>query len=146
MPTVNYSPANSFSSYVNSDFPRKQNRSNGITYGTQSMPQKFNSADGTSSFSIGRSIYLESEHKNNKNLGYAMGKTSGNTVNIHSADLYIQRKKNHAIGRGTMPLESTPGVQPALSFKTQGNTNLNIINAARRRCRNSGSVPPKQIR
>ena len=133
-------------------FPLKQNINNGITNSKGGMPQKFRGADGGASFAMGRSLYanrsrlpttsLEELYRiqkmNNINGFYVTGKP----INIQSSDQYIQRKKNLAIGKGSMPGFNNGSTD--LSFKSNKNSNINTSNDARRRCRSGGCVAPKK--
>lgn len=127
-------------------FPIKQHINNGITKGYYGMPQKFRGADGTSSFSKGREIYARSVSKE-KNILELQGEYSkksigGKPVGVQDSELYIQRKKNIAIGKGSIPGPATTQTDSTLSFKTQYKSNLNTIKMAKRRVRNLGYVPP----
>jgi len=57
----------------------------------------------------------------------------------------IQRRKNQAIGKGSMPGQTKDGGPTELAFKS--NIKANIINSydARRRCRSSGYVVPPKV-
>ena len=134
-------------------FPLKQNINNGVTTSKNGMPQKFNVADGGSSFSMGRNVYLNTTRANDDDIVYLTAAfknksspyLSGKVINVQSSDQYIQRKKNQAIGRGSMPGQTNDNGSTVLSFKTQSNSNYNTINSARRRCRNSGYVIPAKV-
>ena len=158
MPTVYYSP----NSQNPVSFPLKQNINNGITNSNYGMPQKFNGADGGASFSMGRNIYLNT-HKANETTQVSLtnayakrhscstcnkqqcGCMSGKSIPVQSSDQYIQRRKNQAIGRGTITGQN--GGSTALSFKTTqtGNKHSTSANSALRRSRSGGSVTPRNI-
>ena len=141
-------------------FPLKQNINNGITRGKNGMPSKFASSDGGSSFAIGRSQYVNTTNTTNQTLeklyteeqphcSYTTGRRinrqcvrGGKPFNIESADQHIQKLKNLAIGKGSMPDEDTGSVSRELSFKSSTASNFNTVRSAVRRCRSSGAVAP----
>ena len=146
-------------------YPLKQNIINtGITNSKYGMPQKFNGADGGAAFSMGRNIYVNAI-KTPKNCNsplknikieleeeYAKKKPScnnkkhscniGKSIPVQSSDQYIQRRKNQAIGSGT--IRECGNKQ--LAFKTTKTTQQQHQQiSAVRRCRSSGSVVPKSV-
>ena len=157
MTVVRYSPNSSNPV----SFPLKQNTNNGITTSKNGMPKKFNVADGGSSFSMGRNVYLNTTRANENNIvsltdeykkkrgcscnNQKCSCSSGKLINVQSSDQYIQRKKNQAIGKGSMPGQTNDNGSTELSFKTQSNSNRNTVNSARRRCRNSGYIIPAKV-
>ena len=151
-------------------FPLKQSKNNGITDSKGGMPQKFNGADGGSSFSAGRNLYIKTTLANESNNIIALteafrnkkkctcavncnhisceckvcnsryyGCSVGKSINVQSSDQYIQRKKNQAIGKGSMPGQTKDGGSTKLSFK---NPNFNTSRDALRKCRSGGCVAP----
>lgn len=141
-------------------FPLKQyNLKNGTTYTKNGMPSKFNGSDGGASFAMGRNFYVNTKI-NNQNLeelykkhkpacSYETGRKltsqcnrGGKPFNIESSDQYIQKKKNQAIGKGSMPGQNTTNSSYELSFRSQQSSNINTIRAATRRSRNSGYITP----
>jgi hypothetical protein len=131
-------------------FPLKQNINNGKTTAKNGMPQKFRGADGGTSFAIGRNIFRNTV-SNTVSLAelYAKQKSEGKYVTgkpivTQSSDQHIQKIKNQAIGKGSMPGQFNNG-PTELSFRPQIASTRNTTRAALRRCRSSGSVaPPKK--
>ena len=69
---------------------------------------------------------------------------SGNKSMVASADDYIKRKKNIAIGKGTTPNSLNPNLDLNTQFGFKGTTSQMDANRARRKARGSGYiVPPK---
>ena len=129
---------------VNASFPLRQSLNNGQTKAYMGMPQKFAGADGGASFAMGRNTFIRGSTLNQeknadpknadpKNANPKNGKPIKNT----SSDLYIQRKKNNAIGRGST--KQALATNEIISFK---NVNVNTTNAALRKARSSGCVAP----
>ena len=75
----------------------------------------------------------------------------GKSINVQSSDQYIQRRKNQAIGRGSMPGQQTDNTGSyKLSFKTtyeipSTNQHTSVANTALRKIRSSGNVPPPKV-
>lgn len=87
-----------------SSIPRKQCSNNGETTGKMSMPAKFAGADGGTSFSLGRSTYINAYLNGDDKFNYAIESNlpkQGKPVQSQSADQHIQQKKNNAIGRSS---------------------------------------------
>lgn len=149
MTIVHYTPRCS----IPTSFPLKQNINNGITYTKNGMPQKFNGADGGSTFALGRKRYINTTLANEKNNIVSLEKNkhscscntrvcscaAGKYINVQSSDQYIERIKNRAIGKGSMPGQTNNFESSTLSFKSQS---FNTTNNALRRCRNGGCVAP----
>jgi len=136
MPIVKYSPDYSEQGNLIS----KQTLNNGITYIIRGMPAKFANTNGNSTFSIGRTIYSKTNNtidNNSTNLSGYRNKA----LDVIESDQYIQRKKNLAIGKGTMPGIGNKNESTKLSFKSY---DPQASASALRRCRNSGYVPPKK--
>lgn len=69
---------------------------------------------------------------------------SGNKSIVTSADDYIRRIKNIAIGKGTTPNSLNPALNLNTKFGFKGNTSQMDVNRARQKMRSSGYiVPPK---
>ena len=146
--------------YNSASIPIKQNRNNGITHVKNGLPAKFEGADGSASFAIGRNLYINRNKQSNLILddlyktqkpscSYTTGRRinatcvrGGKPFNIDSSDQYIQKLKNQAIGRGSMPNTPDKYNNIDLSFKSSTASNLNTTKSAVRRCRNGGSVAP----
>ena len=145
MQVVNYEPKYP-ECRVPASFPTKQNINNGITNGYYGMPQKFRGADGANTFSSGREVYARAIHKENNLIAlqneYKKKNIPGKPVGVQDSTLHIQRKKNIAIGKGSIPGNNTTETSSTLSFKAQYNSNRNTVNSALRRTRNLGYVPP----
>lgn len=150
-----------YSSKPNStSIPLKQNINNGLTRVKNGLPAKFEGADGGTSFAIGRTQYINTKQESNQTLkelykikqpscSYITGRRinsscvrGGKPFNIDSADQHIQKLKNRAIGRGSMPSTPDKDNNIDLSFKSSTASNLNTTKAALRRCRNGGCVAP----
>ena len=89
MTVVSYKPSYS-SALQNASFPSKQSITNGITLGGMSMPKKFRGADNETSFSLGRAVYIKSEHAKKSQKP----KVSQNSQNSDLTDLLLL--KNNA--------------------------------------------------
>lgn len=146
-------------------YPIKQNINNGITTAKGGMPAKFRGADGGASFAMGRNLYsnttkanesynlvsLTEAFKNKKECNSKYyGCSVGKSINVQSSDQYIQRRKNQAIGKGSMPGQTPDGGSYKLSFKTtyeipSKNQQTSVANTALRRSRSSGYVPPPKV-
>ena len=139
-------------------FPRKSCRTNGTV--DAGMPAKFQVADGTSTFAMGRNIYTNTTtaqaHVDLKTLfiehpppfSYQTGRQitnkstrGGKPFNIESSNDYIARKRNQAIGKGSMPGQTHNNGSTRLSFIEQPNISHQTARSALRRVRNSGNVP-----
>ena len=83
-----------------------------------------------------------SEFNSNIRHNRYSGCNVGKSINIQSSDQYIQRRKNQAIGRGSVPVQTNNTGPYKLSFRSQ---NYNTVNTALRRNRNSGYVPPPKV-
>ena len=141
---------------VNASFPLRQSLNNGQTKAYMGIPQKFNVADGGASFAMGRNIFIKSRaniaNANPDNINLPNNSSYSQTVisqahqisirnskpiNNTSTDLYIQRKKNNAIGQGST--KSALATNEIISFK---DVNKNTKNSALRRARSGGCVAP----
>lgn len=149
------------SSQQNSSFPLRSNRIGlAISHSRTGMPAKNLTSENGSLFSNGRKIYyalnsgqpekLLTEADNSKfsKSGYNVSRNmqslqNGKPIPNNSSDLYIARKRNLAIGRGsTQPKNVT---NPTISFNTNNKSNINTINQAKHLCRNSGCIPSKKV-
>jgi hypothetical protein len=89
---------------------------------------------------------FNSDIRHNRYSGCNVGKS----INVQSSDQYIQRRKNQAIGRGSVPVQTNDTGSYKLSFKTtfempSTNQHTSVARSALRRSRNSGNVPPPKI-
>jgi len=132
MPVVKYSPTYSDKNNLNANLNSMQTLNTGITYIKRGMPMKFANADGNASFAIGRAIYSQTSGTIDKNSTITSGYRH-KALDVIASDQYIQRKKNLAIGKGTMSND-------IVSFKSY---DPQAATSALRRCRNSAYVPPK---
>ena len=145
-----------WSAYRNASFPITTSRLGiGSSNASMGMPAKFGYSDNENSFSSARKMYLqgafakqpltsELDNKKFSTNGYNyLGSrnmqtvTNGKPIPNNASDLYIARKKNLAIARG-----STSRSIEEKSFK---NSNVNTVNKAKQLCRSSGCVPSKKI-
>ena len=162
--------------------PLKQSSNVRFTNVNSGMPTKFAYADGGSTFSTGRKIYIDApqysdivpgntphqsirvdSHTSSVDIKWSNTKITipgqrrnalyetqtrccknGKMTVVSSADEYIERKKNRAIGRG---ISSSSGFLTFADNNLQGNhtNNLSVTNA-KRRTRNSGYVVPPKCR
>lgn len=148
---------------INPDFSRISNRVGiGIAKSITGMPMKNLTSDNGNTFSSGRQVFYalnsgipqrlltrEDNAKFSKSgynyLGARNMQTlqNGKPIPNNSSDLYIARKRNLAIGRGSTQNPSV--TNPAISFNTNTKSNINTINQARRSARNSGAIPSRQV-
>lgn len=123
-----------------STIPRKQYINNGQVKGSvMGMPQKFSGADGGNSFALGRLTYINS-YSNGGGKREVTDNTNpkGKPVVSQSSGQHIERKKNNAIGRGSVN-RNTDGV---IQFKS---VDQNLVNSKLGRTRSAGYVaPPKK--
>jgi len=109
------------------------------------MPAKFYPADGGSTFSRGRQVYIQNAGYDyhlrkqklvpHRKVGHVVGATDG--ANRQPSSSYTETKRNVAIGKSS---KNTNG--PYISFS---GVNKNDSNHARRRARSGGAVaPPKK--
>jgi len=137
---------------LRSSFPSRQSINNGVSIGYYGMPQKFRGADGGTIFSLGREVYAKAIPREQntipslEKLYNSKNKIPSKSIRIEETGEYIQRKRNTAIGKGSIPNQTNDDDEILLSFKTLFNSNRNTIKTALRRNRNSGYVvPPKVI-
>lgn len=151
------------SSYQNASFPLKSNRLGlGVSYSRTGMPLKDLTSDNGTTFAIGRKAYYELNsgkpeplltHLDNSKFsksGYnyigsrnMQSLQNGKPIPNNSSDLYIERKRNLAIGRGSN--QNKRIIDPKVSFVSNTRQNINTINQARHLCRNSGCIPSKKV-
>ena len=109
------------SSYQNASFPLKSNRLGlGVSYSRTGMPLKDLTSDNGTTFVIGRKAYYQlnsgipqpllssSDNSKFSKSGYnyigsrnMQSLQNGKPIPNNSSDLYIERKRNLAIGRGS---------------------------------------------
>ena len=97
------------------------------------MPLKNLTSDNENSFIIGRKIFIKtfnniSENNKTKEQEKNLKNLKPQPLKNNSADLYINRKKNNAIGKGSY--------SNLFSFNTVIKTDLNTINNSRNLVRN----------
>jgi hypothetical protein len=149
-------------SQQNASFPLRSNRLGlGTSNSRTGMPLKDLTSDNGTTFAIGRKTYyalnsgkqqLLSSSDNSKfsKSGYnyigsrnMQSIQNGKPIPNNSSDLYIERKRNLAIGRGST--QNKRIIDPKVSFVSNSRQNINTINQARHLCRNSGCVPSKKV-
>lgn len=147
------------SSLENASFPIRSNRSNiGITNSGTGMPAKFQVSDNSNTFSLARKQFfsgslnkqsllssINNSQFSNTSYNYLGSKNmqsvkNGKPIVNNSSDLYINRKKNLAIARGSTMNKNLENIE--ISFKS---VDKNTVNTARHLCRNSGYVTPKKV-
>ena len=147
------------SSQQNASFVTRNGRLGiGIAETHTGMPSKIYTSDNGNSFSSGRKLFFAGS-LNRPDLSHTLDKSTfsksgynylgtrkmqslqnGKPIPNNSSDLYISRKKNLAIGRGST-LEKTVN-NPEIKFKV---VDKNTVNQAKRSARNSGYIPSRQV-
>ena len=113
----------------------KTDINNGALNSINAMPQKDGTSDGTSTFELGRSVYLATHATNNppmcqNNQKKWMGNRDSSQVTAN--------RRNSGIGKSSI----NTSTQNVISFTTY--KDVNVVNDALRRCRAGGAVaPPK---
>ena len=164
---------NSYRKFLLGSIPKEQTYNNSIISvkyipGKRNMtlmPSKFQSSDGTASFSQGRNIFLNLEKPNiptnnyelkqefiidkNKNCNVRNNKYScsvGKFLPVQSGDQHIQRLKNRAIGRGTLAKQQGHNYVASFSgLNHRKSINYQNTQQALRRLRNRGYVVPPKV-
>jgi hypothetical protein len=151
------------SSYQNASFPLRSNRIGlALANARTGMPSKNLTSDNGATFSTGRKTYyslnsgkpeplltyLDNPKFSKSGYNYIGARNmqslqNGKPIPNNSSDLYIARKRNLAIGRGSTQNQNV--TNPAISFNTNTASNLNTINQARHSCRNSGCIPSRKV-
>jgi|TARA_R110002072_G_scaffold345_3_gene2336 hypothetical protein len=151
------------SSKINADFSRISNRVGiGISQSITGMPMKNLTSDNGNTFSSGRQVFYalnsgipqplltSADNAKFSKSGYnylgarnMQTLQNGKPIPNNSSDLYIARKRNLAIGRGSTQNPSVSN--PAISFNSNVRANLNTVTQARRSARNSGAIPSRQV-
>ena len=103
----------------------KNNLNNGSIASTRAMPLKDSTSDNSSRFSAAREVYTETTPDTSQKKWFGNRDSSSVT----------QRRKNNAIGKGSINANNT-----TLSFTS--NTEKNTVNNALRRTRAGGSTVP----
>ena len=121
----------------------KQADNNAVMSCPSAMPSKFYPSDGGNDFAMGRAVYLRTlggaKYANpaNVNSAYCQGGSKKWATQNHDTELYIERKRNNAIGQSSINKNGVP-----LSFRSNDDT---IRNTRLQRCRAGGcTAPPKK--
>ena len=136
---------------LKSSFPSRQSISNGGSYSYYGMPQKFSVADGGTLFSLGREVYSraitkEKQDRQALEKAYANNiKLPAKSIKVHDSHEYIERKRNIAIGKGSIPGSRNSDEPTPFTFKAINNSNINTVRNALRKNRNSGYVVPPKV-
>ena len=119
----------------------KQADNNAVLSCPSAMPSKFYPSDGGNDFAMGRSVYLRTlggaNYASPANSAYCQGGSKKWVSQNHDTELYIERKRNNAIGQSSINANNVP-----LSFRSNDAT---IRNTRLQRCRAGGcTAPPKK--
>ena len=119
----------------------KQADNNAVLKSPSAMPAKFNPSDGGNDFAMGRSVYMRTlagaNYESPKSSAYCEGGSKKWVSQNHDTELYIERKRNNAIGQSSINRNGVP-----LSFRSNDDT---IRNSRLQRCRAGGCIaPPKK--
>jgi len=107
----------------------KQADNNAVMSCPSAMPSKFYPSDGGNDFAMGRAVYMRTlggaKYANpaNVNSAYCQGGSKKWATQNHDTELYIERKRNNAIGQSSI---NKNGVKGALNsgFKSGGGSAL----------------------
>jgi hypothetical protein len=119
----------------------KQADNNAVLSSPSAMPSKFYPSDGGTEFAMGRNVYLRTlggaNYESPTSSSYCQGGSRKWATQNHDTVLYIERKRNNAIGQSSINANGVP-----LSFRSN---NSNIRNTLLQQCRAGGAVaPPKK--
>ena len=107
----------------------KQNINNGTLSAIKSMPQKDSTSDGSSTFEMGRKVYV-----NNSNVSVPLI-TNKKWLGNRDASQVATNRRNTAIGIGSVNAANQP-----ISFTTKND--INVRSDALARVRGGGAVAP----
>jgi len=108
---------------------------NGALRFVNAMPQKDSTSDGTSSFEMARSVYLET---NSVKTAPTYQNNHKKWMGNRDASQVTANRRNNSVGKGSI----NTNTNNLLSFTTH--KDVNVVNDALRRCRAGGAVaPPK---
>ena len=118
----------------------KQADNNAVLSAPSAMPAKFYPSDGGNDFAMGRAVYLRTlggaNYASAASSAYCQGGSKKWAVQNHDTELYIERKRNNAIGQSSINAAGVP-----LSFRSNDNT---IRNTRLQRCRAGGCTAPRK--
>jgi hypothetical protein len=118
----------------------KQADNNAVLSSPSAMPSKFYPSDGGNEFAMGRSVYLRTlggaNYASPLNSAYCQGGFKKWATQNHDTELYIERKRNNAIGQSSINANGVP-----LSFRSNDTT---IRNTRLQQCRAGGCTAPRK--
>ena len=118
----------------------KQADNNAVLSSPSAMPSKFYPSDGGNEFSMGRHVYLRTlggaNYESPASSAYCQGGSKKWATQNHDTELYIERKRNNAIGQSSINTNGVP-----LSFRSNDST---IRNTRLQRCRAGGCTAPRK--
>jgi len=118
----------------------KQADNNAVLKSPSAMPSKFYPSDGGNDFAMGRSVYLRTlggaNYASPLNSAYCQGGFKKWATQNHDTELYIERKRNNAIGQSSINANGVP-----LSFRSNNST---IRNTRLQQCRAGGCTAPRK--
>ena len=118
----------------------KQADNNAVLSSPSAMPSKFYPSDGGNDFAMGRHVYLRTlagaNYESPLSSAYCDGGSRKWATQYHDSELYIERKRNNAIGQSSINANGVP-----LSFRSN---NATIRNTLLQRCRAGGCTAPRK--
>ena len=111
-----------------------QDMNNGALKSINAMPQKDSTSDGTSSFELARTVYMNTYPV--KSQIPLVQNNQKKWLGNRDASQVTANRRNNSVGLGSINTNSTTTV----SFTTF--RDVNVVNDAKRRCRSGGAVPP----
>ena len=118
----------------------KQADNNAVLSSPSAMPSKFYPSDGGNEFAMGRNVYLRTlagaNYESPLSSAYCDGGSKKWATQYHDSELYIERKRNNAIGQSSINYNGVP-----LSFRSNDST---IRNTRLQRCRAGGCTAPRK--
>ena len=119
---------------------------------SKSMPNKFSSSDGTSTFMLGRRAFSEKTYESyiNNNLPNNLANEYKSKLNIKSSNIYAKPLANNSSDLRTQRLRLLNIGRGSTSLKNEndniifGKEDKNFVNNALSRVRGGGSVAPKK--
>jgi hypothetical protein len=118
----------------------KQAGNNAVLSAPSAMPAKFYPSDGGNDFAMGRAVYLRTlggaNYASPASSAYCQGGSKKWAGQNHDTELYIERKRNNAIGQSSINAAGVP-----LSFRSNDHT---IRNTRLQRCRAGGCTAPRK--
>ena len=119
----------------------KQADNNAVLSAPSSMPAKFYPSDGGNDFAMGRAVYMRTlggaNYASPASSAYCQGGSKKWAGQNHDTELYIERKRNNAIGESSINRNGVP-----IAFRSNDET---IRNTRLQRCRAGGcTAPPKK--